>query len=237
MSKVSGNEILILQERSSELTDQFWFIFLIFNILISIAYLNTFHRKKMQHYLSALMDNRYVAKIIRDDININSLPFIISSINAVFIFALFTLFSIKLFNLTIPLLSVKPLAMFFEISGIITIAFLLRNLTILLLEFITEETSALTGNRYNMILLGKLTGFILLPLIITLAYLSDIGIKQFLLKVGYGIIIFSFIYRLISSLRNTISQKISRLYIFLYICTLEILPLIVLIKALGDYVH
>ena len=237
MKEISGNALLELKPLAYKLGDEYWFMSLIIIIIASIAYLKTFQPKSVKFLFKSLADNRHIVKIVKDEININSASFFIFSINAILIFGLFVLFLISHFSKNLFSNSSNHLTLYLQICGFILVFFGLKYLLTLFIEFITHEKSGSTANRYNMLVSSQVLGFILLPIIILLAYFGNESFQLFTLKIGSTIIIIAFTYRLLIGIINSIKQKISKFYIFLYLCTLEILPLIVLIKALEDNIQ
>lgn len=116
------------------------------------------------------------------------------------------------------------------VFGVISLALILKMLAISGTQ--TFGTSAVALRVYfgNTIILTQLTSFILLALslIIALSYDSDLEIY---IWIGFGILLLNYLVRLIRGTIAAFQERISLNYIILYLCTLEILPLAVLVKA------
>ena len=115
---------------------------------------------------------------------------------------------------------------------------------------VNYSTSFLSGNKdlmkesmvYNRFYLGVL-GVMLLPGLICLLFLpvsNTITINGNEFKAGLLILsirlVISYIAKMVVILSKSVQLKVSSYYIFLYLCTLEILPLVVVIRLLiGEF--
>lgn len=112
--------------------------------------------------------------------------------------------------------------------------------------FVNYGTSFLSGNKnlmiesmvYNRFYLGVL-GVTLLPGLICLLFLPNdymVSLYGTELKMGWLVVfiglIISYVTKLIVVLSKSVQLKVSSYYIFLYLCTLEILPLVVVFRLL-----
>jgi hypothetical protein len=89
----------------------------------------------------------------------------------------------------------------------------------------SNETSDYVLNLY---LFGQVTGICLLPVIIFITYFDN---SKSIIFIGALVIILLCLYRLFKGFVIAFSKsKVSVYYIFLYLCTLEILPLVLLLK-------
>lgn len=99
------------------------------------------------------------------------------------------------------------------------------------------KTGKETGEYVSTLLLfTNLLGLFLLPVVMCLAFFRQVSPAVFIYT-GYAIICGFLTVRLIRGLAIGInSSRVSGFYLFLYLCTLEIIPFIVLIKAFMLYV-
>ncbi|MFN2430786.1 MAG: DUF4271 domain-containing protein, partial [Cryomorphaceae bacterium] len=77
----------------------------------------------------------------------------------------------------------------------------------------------------------KALGIILLPVAAGMVFLN-ITELDVLIPLFSGIFLLAVVFRLVQGLRLTFSYPIPGVYIILYLCTLEILPFVVLVLAL-----
>jgi hypothetical protein len=89
-----------------------------------------------------------------------------------------------------------------------------------------------TARQYdlNIMIFNHITGILLLPVIITAFYWNNSGI----IFIGIAIVSLLLLYRTFRGFLTGVSNSSYNLfYLFLYLCTLEILPLIILYKVVS----
>ncbi len=94
------------------------------------------------------------------------------------------------------------------------------------------------AESYNFLvfLINKIIGVILTPLIFIISY-SSTELKQFSITISFILIVILLLYRFnktVNSLRRLL--KISSFHFFIYFCSVEILPMLILFKAIGKYI-
>ncbi|MCQ2959838.1 MAG: DUF4271 domain-containing protein [Bacteroidales bacterium] len=90
---------------------------------------------------------------------------------------------------------------------------------------------------FNIYLFNRVLGICLYPIVIALAFVSSNVISpNLLLNIGYILIGLFFAFRIYREIQISLKNKISIFYIFLYFCTLEILPILLLVKILSGIV-
>lgn len=113
---------------------------------------------------------------------------------------------------------------------VITAAFFVfKWLTIQLIGFVFFDRSTFKLAKYSYFRLFFLLTIILFPLLILQVYLSEAD--QWISIVTLFLFIIAFMVLIIKFFQIFSTKFVAFFYIFLYLCTLEILPLILLIKA------
>jgi len=106
---------------------------------------------------------------------------------------------------------------------------------VLLIRFLSSVfRTRQTTREYllNILIFNLIAGVLLLPVLVLTVYLKS----YFFLYTGIGIIVLMYIFRFFRGFVIGISlTKFSYLFLFLYLCTLEILPLVVLLKLFLIY--
>ncbi len=152
--------------------------------------------------------------------------------------SLFFLGAISLINISIFIYQAGALffpevklPVFQLISGIFIILLIMRFLH-LSFSFISAQVFNIlpvhNENRFNIRISNSFFGFILFPIILSIAYSP---IPQTLVYLTILIYITLQIIRYGRLLRINFKNRINVLYLFLYLCTLEIIPVLVLITA------
>ncbi|MFW6225016.1 MAG: DUF4271 domain-containing protein [Bacteroidota bacterium] len=101
--------------------------------------------------------------------------------------------------------------------------------------FLFNRQKLFSEYLFNIFLYNKNTGIFLFPVIIAIPYVPE-HIKRVLIIIGLVIIVWFLFWRLIRSLQLVINKKVSFFYLILYLCILEILPLLVLYRYFNDYI-
>jgi hypothetical protein len=126
---------------------------------------------------------------------------------------------------------------FATISGILSVAFI-----ILLQQAgfrITSVFSGQTSISENGMLITKQIWFFsgILYLLLSLTWLLNLKFKPIFVLIFIAILILSSVYRIIKGLLFAFSGGFSWYYIFLYLCTFEILPVFILNKLIQIYLQ
>lgn len=105
--------------------------------------------------------------------------------------------------------------------------YLAKYLVSRILFFVFDIAGLANEYVFNVSLYNNLQGILLLP-VLMLLYFTTLSSSSIMLYAALPVLSLSYLIRLIRISTAGINYRISYLYIFLYICTLEILPLVVL---------
>lgn len=206
-----------------------WIIFTVFSLLLVFAILRFTFAKELQSIIQSFFDHRFLSQSTSFSSILNTWPF---------------LFFYLLFGLTIGMylflvgkylqLSYGWTDFYWYLILSITVMglFTLKIFVLQFLGFVLHVTKAV--NTYISILfLGYFQAALLfLPLILAFA-LSPVGYAVYFLYFGIGLTVLVLSYQLVRAFIHIISHyQFPKFYIFIYLCALEICPLLILIKAL-----
>ncbi|MFB6258876.1 MAG: DUF4271 domain-containing protein [Flavobacteriales bacterium] len=127
---------------------------------------------------------------------------------------------------------------------IILAALLLKLLSFPFLRHLLGIDPGLREYRFHFLLLIEALGILLLPLTLFNAFLryfrADQGLHvsfppEWGFYISYPLMAFAFLMLIFRGISIAKTHRVPSFYIFLYLCTLEILPLIVLSKAFIDH--
>ena len=123
---------------------------------------------------------------------------------------------------------------FFATLGCLIGYVFIKRLILWLLAQVFELQPELKVHRFNLSIFLSLAGLFLIPFSLIMMF-SPVIPSLFVLYIGLGILVFFYLKTLqrgvVISLRST---SISSLYLFYYLCALEILPVFVLIRLVLD---
>ena len=130
----------------------------------------------------------------------------------------------------------------FELTGVLLflllvaavfLTYLVKYSVVKLIQFVFDVDRGLNEHLYNTWLLNVVLGIVLLPIVLVINFSSWQG-ASYLMWGALGLVGVFFLYRLIRGIRTGIGQKVSIFYLFIYLCSLEILPLVVLAVVFTD---
>jgi hypothetical protein len=207
-----------------------WIITIIIGLLLYTAILNIALNKDIKNVFLSFYSKRALVQASKDDTQINFWAFV----------GLFLLFGLTFGLFLYQLASYKGI--YYSISGfrlfisLVLIILLLFAGKFLVLKFVgfifdiqkvvTEYVSVLYLTYFNI-------AFVFLPVTVCFSLLAAIFIKP-LLIVALILIVIIFTWLYLRSSVNIISNfRFHKFYLFVYLCALEICPILILIKALN----
>lgn len=199
-------------------------VFLICFAVIAIARKN--YSKRFQQVFKAFFANRFFSQFSREGGIFNELMAVMLFVNfllglSIFIYRIYMTYSGVIEQ------GWHSFLIFAVIFIGTSLFFLLKMLMVSVSGFIFNCKREALDYRINIFIFGQITGIVILPLVLLAAFMP----YKFIVVTGIVIISLLFIYSLFRAMSYTIySTKISAYYLFLYLCTLEFLPLVMLSK-------
>jgi len=120
---------------------------------------------------------------------------------------------------------------FLVFSLMVTVLYYIKIASIKTLGFIFQQKKVVDEYIHNLKLFNITIGIVLLPIVICIPFLNAYLINEsHLIETGFAVYIIIFVFKLIRGFFVSYRQNMSIFYIFLYLCTLEILPVALLIR-------
>lgn len=207
-----------------------WLFALLFTAYAIYVSLRVLYSKRFRQEVSAFFTSRTISQMMREEyalsnrvsIGLSMLFLLLFSLFLYQVFAYFGYFGVE--NFTGP-------QFFIRVCGVVIIAFAFKLLMIRILGVVFKVEGAVNEYIFNIFLHHKALGMFLFPVTIALAFIRDIS-PRYLIMAGWSIVALVLVYRTVRVIFGGIQTAgISKYYLFLYLCTLEILPLIVIIKV------
>jgi len=205
-----------------------WILAVLLLCFILLAWVQVFYPKRIQQVFRAPFSKRFINQLTRDG-NL-FMERIAVALGVVYLLT----FSLFLYEFNLQVLGLT----FFGVSGItlygliflLSIGVLVTKVALVQLLGVIFKTRETTSNYLlNLLIFALLSGPVFLITLVFIVYLKSIILLYF------SLIIFSllFILRFIRGFFIGIAlTKFSYLFLFVYLCTLEILPLFVLLRIL-----
>jgi hypothetical protein len=117
-------------------------------------------------------------------------------------------------------------------TGILLLAYSVKYLVISFTGWVFNAKEAATEYRFVVFLVNKLLGILVIPLLFSIAYSND-RIKSIAITIVLCLVVFSLAVRYIVSLaRIRKNLSVTAFHFFVYLCAVEIIPLLVIYKVL-----
>ena len=199
-------------------------------LFIGLGLIRIFFYTTFQNILYGLFNERILMQISKEDSILTSWPYI-------FFYLIFSM-SLGLFALmyyaTLQGGHIISLLNFIKISSIVALLFVVKILLIRIISVIFETERIVREYISVLYLLYFNSAIFLLPLLVYLLF-SPTSSFQTVLTLYLIVVSIVFIYRFIRTGMGLIAHlKFSIFYLILYLCTLEIAPILILVKTLNN---
>jgi hypothetical protein len=200
-----------------------WLLGLFIFITLLFLWVKIFYKKYFNLLFGSLISYQTSLKLLKGK-NIMTrrvsfvLNFIYSIVLALFILRILEFFQIKIFKFN----TFETLLFLINLIIIISIV---RLLILNLVGIIFNSTQIFNEYIHNNYIINKNLALFLFPLLIIQVYINE-KLKIIFIITGISLIILSYIIRLYRGFQIIIKKDIFLFYLILYLCTLEILPLL-----------
>jgi hypothetical protein len=133
----------------------------------------------------------------------------------------------------IDALGTPGLGLFAKLLVLVLLIYICKVMVIRTVQLISHGDFGLGEYLHNLFLTSKAAGILLIP-IIAFAAFSSLSVTTFFLIAGCIVFGLFYFFRISRGIGNALSLRIPPLYIILYLCTLEILPLLLFYKLVSS---
>jgi hypothetical protein len=198
--------------------------------LISICLLvviRIYFQKYLTSIISSLFNAQITEKLAHEKNVLIRRVFVLLNLNFCIATSLYFYFMVKMLNLSVPVNS--KILIILSIFVLLLLFLLVRLLIYYTIGFVFDSLPLFKEYIHNTYLLNKILGLFLLPLVIIVFYLQQ-NIAEIVFYICSGMIIITLLYRYLRAIQLILRNKVFLFYSFLYLCTLEILPVLIGIK-------
>ena len=208
----------------------FILILIVFSLITWALYTQ---RKRFNMILSALVMPRVILQLIREENSILQRLFVVLSIVFILVFSTFFYQTCLFYGWTI--FNAEGIILFVICTLMVGLVYFIKLMVIAFVGNVLEADELVREYLYNIFLINLLLAILLIPIILAEAYMPYIP-KDLLIKGGVTLFFITLLYRSLRGIyMGSGRTKFSLYHLFLYFCTLEILPLVVLIKLFGRF--
>jgi len=206
-----------------------WFTLALVVVVIGFTWIKAFYFKIFRQLVSAFFSNSIANQIVRDENILVQRASIIMSFIFYLTASLFIYQISIFFKWDYPFLA-EGILRFLVICLIVAFTYSFKMVLLKGLGEIFNIDKPVATYIFNIFLINNMLWLMLLPVVITTAYVVTDS-TWYAMYTGVAIVIISFIYRMVRAFIIWIPLKgVSFFYLMLYFCTLEIAPLIIIVK-------
>lgn len=215
-------------------SDSDWLLGVFILCLILVAMARVLYSRRLSQVLKAFISPRSVNQISREgNISKESISFLFSAVFfislSVFIYEALGFYFVDRFTY------VPGYLLFALILSGLLLFYILKKGLIRIIGYIFHTKQETRDYQLNTLIFNIITGLFLLPVSFLIYYLPDYH-ANFVFIFSFVILAFTVIYRAIRSFLIGISlSKFSVFYLFVYLCIVEILPILIILKVVKSY--
>ncbi|WP_069658925.1 DUF4271 domain-containing protein [Arcticibacter eurypsychrophilus] len=208
---------------------ELWVIAFVFVALILFAILRNMFFNELSAIINAFFSNRVLGQINKEEKFFNSWPFVFLYLLFGFTIGMFLYQCGKYFQLSY---SYSGFQWFLRLSMIVIGLFTLKIILLRLLGFLFDSVK-LVKEYISILFLSYFSAALLfLPIVVAFS-LTPTRFAPYYIYLSLALILFIAFFQFTRAISNILtSYKFPKLYLILYLCALEICPILVLIKAL-----
>lgn len=210
-----------------------WFFPILLLVLSIYAALRIFYTKYFSQMVLAFVNNNLTNQIVRDE-NIlvqrtsTYLSLVFNLIAALFLYLISLHYGWNLGGVG------TGFNRFLFFAVLISFVYALKFLVLKISGRLFNLEREMATYIFNTFLINNILGIVLLPFIFLMAY-NQVVSTQWFIVLGLSIVALAFGYRIFRGILIGLSTStFSLLYLFLYLCTLEIAPLMILIRIMWS---
>jgi hypothetical protein len=140
-------------------------------------------------------------------------------------FCLLLGFIISITCIHLSWLNVNEIILFGLCATAVFFIYIIKRLSIIFIKWLTDGDYTLSEYYYRVFAINRLLGIILFPMVLLLA-VSDKELATAYLTCCWVIVGIGILWRVVSGALAAFQSGVSILYIFFYICTLELFPIL-----------
>lgn len=219
--------------QSNPLESKDWMLGVILVSLFVLGWLRMFYSKTLGRITQSVISYQVSYKLFKEK---NALMRRVSFVlNVIFLLNL-SLFITQLFNYyQIQPLNVSGSLLFSVINLVLIFVYLSKYVVYKISGFLFLVEKSVSEYLHSVFIFNKTFGLAMFPITIGVSYVSE-SIVRYLIIAGIGIAILFYILRIIRGLQVGLKIKFSIFYLILYLCILEILPMLLFYKMLTGLI-
>lgn len=210
-----------------------WLMGIIIGSLIVLASLRLFFNKFFDQVLVAMWNLQLGSKFLRDQGIFSRRVGFVLNINFIFIFGLFIYLVLNHFNIN-PF-SLKPILAYLVYTSTFAIILLIRYILTVLTGLVFNQETLFREYLYHILIIYKNLGIFFIPVVFCAAYIQE-NLRIYVIIFALVLIAMAYVFRFIKGFQIIIKKDVLIFYLILYLCTLEILPVLFYYKFFSSVI-
>ncbi|UCG26762.1 MAG: DUF4271 domain-containing protein [Bacteroidales bacterium] len=216
---------LIVKEKAEVTND--WLLGVLIVSFVIFAWIRLFYNKFLTPTLVSVFNQQTSYNLFRDKSSLSSR--VSYGLNLIFYINTALFIFLALSHKGIGIANWRGFRAFLLFSALLVLIYSAKYIVCSLVGFISLSQSVFSEYLHNVFLYNRNIGLFLFPILIGMVYMSDILLPLFFYT-GIFLIVGLYILRLIRGIQIFIRKGVSIFYMILYLCGLEILPILVFFK-------
>ncbi len=210
-----------------------WFTLTLIFVIIAFAWIRVFYSKIFKQLINAFFSNSISNQVVRDENILVQRASILMSFVFYLTGSLFIYQVSVFFNWDYPFLG-EGFLRFLVVCLIVAFAYSFKMVLLKAMGEVFELDRPVASYIFNIFLINNMLGLILIPVVVAIAFVVTYS-TGIAIYTGVALVIIAFIYRLVRAFNIWMTLPgVSIFYLILYFCTLEIAPLVIIVKlAMG----
>ena len=204
-----------------------WLLAIILGSLVLIAWLKLFYDKFLDQMMQAVANYQLSVKLLRDQNIFSKRVAVALNLNFVFIGGAFTYLIFGYYGL-------RPFALgdflsYLCYSGCLMLLLMSRYAVLHITGYLFDNTHVFQAYLHQILLIYKSAGIYLIILVIGLAYIRE-ELRVCFVYLGMALVSVAYLLRFFKGVQILMKKDVLIFYLILYLCTLEILPFLILYR-------
>jgi len=208
-----------------------WILGILILCAIFLAWTQIFAFKRFKQVIRAPFSKRFINQLMRDGNLFRERISISLGLIYMMCFSLL-LYEVNELVLEWTIFRIQGFLLFLLISGFIIAFWSIKSIFIRILGEVFRTFQTTHEYMLNSLVFNLMTGIVILPFLIMVIYLKSIPMVYFCLIFMVFLNVFRFVRGFLIGVSLT---KFSYLFLFVYLCSLEILPLLIIAKLLINF--
>ena len=203
-----------------------WVFFVLLILVAAFAWIRVFYRRTVGQIFNAVWNMSAANQMVRDENLLLQRASVLLTVLFNLVAAFFLYQISMLYDWSSDYIG-SGFGRFLIFAFVVSLVYSFKFILLRISGYVFRSDKQVAGYVFNIFLINNVLGILLLPLIIGITFFPS-PYSRILIFVSSGIIALGYLYRLLRGLYIGISfSEFSKFHLLLYLCTLEIAPLLV----------